>query len=237
MEIYKEIPSDRAVLFSWINRYGSVIIRTSEFTVFIDPIRMDAQEVGEVDLILITHEHKNHLDPLTVRKLHEKKKATVVIPEKIAYMLRKYVKNDYLVTMNAKRCEEVCGIRIVAIEAIHPAIHSLAYLLSFKDFSIFHAGDSVPHSEMKVIGEKYKPLITFCPVGISRNLSPRSGFEIVKLTDPKVAIPIHTDKRKSLEEFSSLVSRYLPQVIAHQCEILEVVRVEFDEKQRVSRIV
>jgi len=49
---------------------------------------------------------------------------------------------------------------------------------------------------MRGIEERYKPDIALCTVGIAPGTSPRSGAEVTKLVQPRVAIPYHTDRPK-----------------------------------------
>jgi L-ascorbate metabolism protein UlaG (beta-lactamase superfamily) len=80
------------------------------------------------------------------------------------------------------------------------------------DIKVFHTADSLPFPEMVSIGESEKLDVVFCTVGIAPGTSPETGFEIARLTRPKVAVPYHTGSAADQRKFAELVKRELPKM-------------------------
>ena len=57
--------------------------------------------------------------------------------------------------------------------------------------TIYHCGDTGLFSDMKLIGEIYKPDIALIPVGDRFTMGPELGKMAAEFIKPKVAIPIH----------------------------------------------
>lgn len=57
--------------------------------------------------------------------------------------------------------------------------------------TFYHCGDTALFSDMKLIGEIYKPDIAAIPVGDRFTMGPELGAKAAELIKPKVAIPIH----------------------------------------------
>jgi len=57
------IPEAEAVFFVWLNQYSGVQIKTPTKTLVIDPVDVKSKDFPEIDAVLITHEHYDHLDP------------------------------------------------------------------------------------------------------------------------------------------------------------------------------
>lgn len=57
--------------------------------------------------------------------------------------------------------------------------------------SIYHCGDTALFSDMKLIGEIYRPQIACIPVGDRFTMGPELGAKAAELIKPEVAIPIH----------------------------------------------
>jgi L-ascorbate metabolism protein UlaG (beta-lactamase superfamily) len=57
--------------------------------------------------------------------------------------------------------------------------------------TIYHCGDTGLFSDMKLIGEIYKPAIACIPIGDRFTMGPELATKAAELIRPKVAIPIH----------------------------------------------
>jgi L-ascorbate metabolism protein UlaG (beta-lactamase superfamily) len=76
---------------------------------------------------------------------------------------------------------------------------------------------------MAKIGEKEKLDVVFCTVGmIAPGASPETGFEIARLTKPKVAVPYHTGSPADLKKFAEILKKEMPKVT---CLIPEVGKI------------
>ena len=71
MSIGKQTPGKNEVLFVWFNRYSGVTIKTPSRTLVIDPVDVKPRELREVNAVLITHEHYDHLDQPLLSEIHK----------------------------------------------------------------------------------------------------------------------------------------------------------------------
>lgn len=80
------------LLYALINKYSGVVLRSPMYTVVVDPTleEIDESKLANVDLILITHEHKHHLDENAVSRIvksYKKPKETFSEGGKIMEMI------------------------------------------------------------------------------------------------------------------------------------------------------
>lgn len=57
--------------------------------------------------------------------------------------------------------------------------------------TLYHCGDTALFSDMKLIGELYKPDIAMIPIGDRYTMGPEHAVKAAELIMPKFAIPIH----------------------------------------------
>lgn len=60
-----------------------------------------------------------------------------------------------------------------------------------ENFTFHHCGDTALFSDMKLIGEIYRPDVSAIPVGDRFTMGPELGKRAAELIRPKVAIPVH----------------------------------------------
>ena len=57
--------------------------------------------------------------------------------------------------------------------------------------AIYHAGDTCLFSDMKLIGEKFRPDVALLPIGDRFTMNPAEAALAAKLIEPAITIPIH----------------------------------------------
>jgi L-ascorbate metabolism protein UlaG (beta-lactamase superfamily) len=57
--------------------------------------------------------------------------------------------------------------------------------------TIYHCGDTALFSDMKLIGEFYRPDIALIPIGDRFTMGPELATKAAEWIKPKVAVPIH----------------------------------------------
>jgi len=205
------IPDDK-VAVTWCNIYSEVVVRTKNFTVVFDPIDVKPSDLVKVDVLLVTHEHYDHFDAELTEEIQKQTNAVVVTTPYVANQL-KGISSSNLKPLKVGESVTVGRVTLNAEYSSHPANQPLTFVLTLDNgLKIYHSSDSKPYPEMRSIGEKYKPDLAFCTVGIAPGTSPKSGVEVAKLVKPKVAIPYHTDKPKALEDFSKILGEEAPEI-------------------------
>lgn len=217
-------PSKNEILFVWFNRYAGVTIKTPSKTLVIDPVDVKPRDFKNVDAILVTHEHYDHLDQAIVSDIHKQTLCVVVADPTSTRRLRNVIPSDKLREIQQGSEVKIGEVTIKAEKCNHPpASTPISYIITSEDgVKIFHTADSLPFPEMATIGEKEKLDVVFCTVGIAPSTSPETGFEIARLTKPKVAVPYHTGSPADLKKFSELLKKEMPKVT---CLIPEVGKI------------
>lgn len=223
----RQIPSWNEVMFTWFNTYAGVTIKTRSKTLVVDPVDVKPKFFSDVDAVLITHEHYDHLDPMLVSGIHKMSKCIVIADQTSAKRLANTIPSEKLISVQAGSMVEVDEISIRAEKCNHsPAATPVSYVITSEDgIKIFHTADSLPFQEMARLGEKEQFDLVFCTVGIAPGASPETGFEIARLTKPKVAVPYHTSSAADLKKFAELVKKELSEVTCMIPEIGKVYQV------------
>jgi L-ascorbate metabolism protein UlaG (beta-lactamase superfamily) len=158
------------------------------------------KEIEKADLILPTHGHGDHLgDTISIA---QKTNATVVAMAELAgYLTKKGVKNA--IRMNKGGTYTAKGIRITMVNALHSssvtdgeqliyAGEPVGFIIRFENgFTVYHAGDTAVFTDMKIIGEIYRPELAFLPIGSHFTMDPVEAAYACKLIQPKYVVPMH----------------------------------------------
>ena len=203
------VPEGKIAL-TWFNDYSGTVIRTPISTLIFDPVGIRLTDVPQADVIVITHEHLDHFEMGFTRGLQKQTGATVVTTPFVARQLRA-VPSDKLTALRAGESVSVGKVRLDAGYSDHPGNQPLTFMITANNIRVFHSSDSRPYPGMKRLREAELD-IALCTVGIAPGTSPRSGAEIAKLVRPRVAIPYHTDRERSLREFAAILAREAPEI-------------------------
>ncbi len=214
MSIEKTVPSKNEIAFNWFSHYSGVTIKTPTKTLVIDPVDVNAKNFSAIDAILITHEHYDHLDGPLVRTLHESTGCQILADPTSIRKLSNSISVEKLQEMKPGTEIKIEEVTVRAETCNHPpATTPITFLITSEDgVEIFHTADSMPFPEMKKIGQEYKPDLVFCTVGIAPGTSPQTGIEIVKLVNPKVAVPYHAASKDDLKTFCKMLAKEAPKV-------------------------
>ena len=79
---------------------------------------------------------------------------------------------------------------------------------------VYHAGDTCVFSDMRLVGEMYRPDVALLPIGGFFTMDPKQAAMAVSLIRPKVVIPMHYGTWPPIEqdpkEFEKLVKGKTP---------------------------
>ena len=139
---------------------------------YVDPA-INLNEIPEVNLFLLTHNHYDHLDYRTIKKFPYKK-ANVITPLKLGkYFTRN--KFNKVKEMDWYDQTQVNDLKITLMPAVHWSKRTLtddnktlwgSFLIEYKDKKIFFACDTGYGDVYKDLGKKYGPIdLTFINIG------------------------------------------------------------------------
>jgi L-ascorbate metabolism protein UlaG (beta-lactamase superfamily) len=223
MSIEKK-PQKNEVLFAWFNRYAGVTIKTPAKTLVIDPVDVKSRSFQNIDAVLITHEHYDHLDQALVADIHKLTQCAVIADPTSFRRLRNTIPQEKLQEAQQGSETKLDDVTVKAEKSNHPpAATPLSFIITSEDgVKVFHTSDSLPYPEMAAMGERENLDVVFCTIGIAPGASPEAGVEIAKLTKPKVAVPYHTGSAADQKRFAELLKTELPKT---HCLIPEVGKI------------
>ena len=156
---------------------------------------IDIDEVLNPDYIIITHDHEDHLgDAIEILKKSERSRA-LAIYELANYIVQQGVPEERVIGANiggSVRVDEK-ELRIALTPAAHSSMRGAAtgVVVSGKESTIYHAGDTGLFAGMKLIGEIYKPDYALLPIGGHFTMDIEEAVKAVELINPRYVVPMH----------------------------------------------
>ncbi len=183
--------------------HASLMFTFDGKTIHIDPVGSEADysKLPQADLILVTHEHKDHLDPAAIRQLHKEK--TVIISNPAAAKEledARVMRNGDVKTIEGITIEAVPAYNIVNMRSkgvpYHPKGNGNGYVLTFGDMRVYVAGDTENIPEMKQLK---KINIAFLPMNLPYTMTPQMVADAAKSFMPEILYPYHFGDTDTLE--------------------------------------
>jgi L-ascorbate metabolism protein UlaG (beta-lactamase superfamily) len=213
--LIEETPKKNEIFFVWFDHYSGVILKTPSKTLIIDPVDVKPRSFQNVDAVLVTHEHYDHLDPRLVQGIQKLTNCIVVGDPTSTRGLQHNIPSEKLLEIQPGSEVKIGDISVKAEKCNHQsAATPVTLIITSEDgVKVFHTADSLPFPEMAAIGEREKFDVVFCTVGIAQGASPETGFEIARLTKPKVAVPYHTNLAANQIKFAEILKKEMPRTV------------------------
>lgn len=169
---------------TWLGHAG-FMFKAAGKVLYIDPYKVSHGD--KADVILITHEHYDHLDPGSISSI-SKEDTVLIAPRSCKEKLRdmKEIKPGNLT--------EEKGIDIMAVPAynrnkqFHPQGSGVGYVLTMGGKTVYHAGDTDSIPEMSDLGDVD---IALLPVGGTYTMDAHEAAEAADKIGAEVTIPMH----------------------------------------------
>jgi L-ascorbate metabolism protein UlaG (beta-lactamase superfamily) len=158
----------------------------------------------KVDLILITHGHRDHLDSKMVEIIRTKSPKVIANPIVRFYLQEQGVPEHVFEPLNAGGTVSIFNVKVTMTNAIHFAqIHlpdgkigyphaSNGFIVWMSDdISVYYSGDTAVFADMELIGEIYEPDIAILPIGDRFTMGPLEAAFAIRLLKVKHVIPCH----------------------------------------------
>jgi len=200
------IPTSAGELTLTFIGHGTLMFSFGGQVIHIDPVGQyaDYATLPKADLILVTHEHGDHLDPAAIKKI--RKEGTVVVASASCSARLP----GAVVMKNGDHRTEI-GLPIEAVPAYniqhersagnpyHPKGVGNGYVLTFGDVRVYVAGDTENIPEMRELKDI---TVTFLPMNLPYTMTPEMVAEAARMFRPKILYPYHygnTDPQKLVE--------------------------------------
>jgi L-ascorbate metabolism protein UlaG (beta-lactamase superfamily) len=183
--------------------HGTLMLGFNGKVIHVDPYGKltDYSKMPDADLILITHEHGDHLDPDAIAAI--RKSSTIILgnPPSASRI-------EGALSMENGQNRSALGLAIEAVpaynvihkresgEPFHPPGRGNGYIITFGDKRVYIAGDTENIEEMKNLG----PVdIAFIPANLPYTMTPEMAADAARMINPKILYPYHygeTDVKK-----------------------------------------
>ncbi len=198
---------------TWLTQSG-LLFENGNVTIMVDPYFTNS--LGEIypdknrrieadlsfldkapDVILITHEHADHLDEGTLKMLIErtKKPITFIAPENAYRKLVKFGGEHNCVMLNPHSVWSERGITFYAVHAEHSDRTAVGFILDDGEKTYYVSGDTLYNYD--VIDEVLELVedgvdFAFLPInGKGNNMNAKDAADFAYEIDAKCAIPVH----------------------------------------------
>lgn len=170
---------------------GSKIIYIDPFLTGNPAASTTPDEITEADIVIVTHYHGDHMgDAFAICK---KTGATCVGIHEISVDAE--AEGITAEGMNIGGTIEVEGVKIHMVQALHSAEKGdpAGVVVEMDGKKIYHAGDTGLTLDMQLIGEFFKPDLSFIPIGDRYTMGVPSAAKAVEFIQTKKVIPVHYD--------------------------------------------
>ncbi|MFC1532397.1 MBL fold metallo-hydrolase [Thermodesulfobacteriota bacterium] len=156
----------------------------------------DYSKFPKADILLITHDHRDHLDLKAIEKIRTDKKLIILNEASTSKIKGGIVmKNGDVKTFEGLKIEAIPAYNIVNVRSpgvpFHPKGRGNGYVITFGDKRVYVAGDTENTPEMKGL----KGIdIAFLPMNMPYTMSPEMVADATKAFKPKVLYPYHYGK-------------------------------------------
>jgi len=189
------IPTAKGDLEITFLGHGTLMMTFGGKTIHVDPYGdvADYGSLPKADLVLVTHEHFDHLDQDACRAIRAPGTAVVATKACAATL------PDAVILANGDT-KTVLGLTIEAVPAyniahkrpdgnpFHPKGSGNGYIITFGDKRVYIAGDTENTPEMKAL----KGIdVAFLPMNLPYTMSPEQVADAAKVFRPKILYPYH----------------------------------------------
>ena len=220
-----EKPTDSTIKITFVN-HSTFLIQTRDLAILTDPVWSDRaspfriagpkryrppgilfEDLPKIDLVLLSHNHYDHLDLPTIKRLETDHQPLFIVPLGVAAFLSDYISNiketDWWESM------EYMTSTIHSVPAIHFSGRGMfdrdktlwsGYVLELNKKKIYFAGDTGYGGVFKKIGDRFSSIdVSLIPIGAYKpkwfmspiHISPEEAVKVHQDVNSKQSIAIH----------------------------------------------
>jgi L-ascorbate metabolism protein UlaG (beta-lactamase superfamily) len=186
--------------------HASLLMIFNRKKIYVDPFGQvaDYAVLPTADIILSTHEHRDHLDPPALAAIRAPATVLVLNPAGAAQVQGSIVlRNGDVQTIAGLPIQAVPAYNIIHKredgQPFHPEGVGNGYILTFGATRVYLAGDTENIPEMKNL---YDISVAFLPMNLPYTMTPEMVADAARTFKPRVLYPYHygnTDTNKLVE--------------------------------------
>jgi L-ascorbate metabolism protein UlaG (beta-lactamase superfamily) len=175
--------------------HGSLLFRHGGKNVYVDPFSRvaDYAKLPKADVIFITHEHRDHLDPAALG--HVRTKTTNVVHTVLcqgAIEGGQAMRNGDVTVVQGIGVEAVPAYNLVhhreSGDPFHRCGDGNGYILTFGNLRVLVAGDTENTPELKALRDID---VAFLPMNLPYTMTPEMVADAARAIGPKIVYPYH----------------------------------------------
>lgn len=181
--------------------HGTLMIEAGKMVIHIDPVSREADYAAlpKADLILVTHEHGDHLDPKAVALASKSDTRILASPscsgkiEKAEILANGATQTFGNLTVTAVPAYNIVNKRGDGVP-FHPKGNGNGYVIAFGGKKVYVAGDTenIPEmTQLKAID------IAFLPMNLPYTMTPQMAADAARSFMPKILYPYHMGETNS----------------------------------------
>jgi L-ascorbate metabolism protein UlaG (beta-lactamase superfamily) len=185
--------------------HSTVLIETGEQKILTDPFfgvwgnpaytrlsppAITRDELNDVDLVLLSHNHWDHTDRQFLSALRE---VPVIVPNQVRWLTQLLYGTKNVIGMSVWEDKQFGTVTVTAVPALHIAV-TIGFIIQGEGKHIYFAGDTYYRSFMAEIGQRFHLDVALIPVTTFRipmTMGEKSAVHAVRDLKPSVVIPIH----------------------------------------------
>jgi L-ascorbate metabolism protein UlaG (beta-lactamase superfamily) len=186
--------------------HGTLMFTFGGKIIHVDPFSRltDYSKLPQADMILLTHEHPDHLDLKALDNLRADK-TKIILTKNCAQQVKGGIimQNGDVKTVDGLKIEAVPAYNLVHMRSegvpFHPKGNGNGYVITVGGIRIYVAGDTENIPEMKQLKDID---VAFLPMNLPYTMTPEMVADAVRAFKPKVLYPYHygkTDPAKLVE--------------------------------------
>ncbi len=175
-----------------INENSSIRIKDQKI-IYFDPYKIKTLK-NDADLIFITHDHFDHFDIESIKKILNKD-TKIIVPEAIkTKILTSNLNLEQVIFVSKNKTYNFLNYQVETIPSYnletnyHPKeANYLGYIITINKTRIYVAGDTSKTLE----SENVKCDIALVPIGGTYTMDYKEASELINKIKPRIAIPTH----------------------------------------------